>query len=89
MLIDELPPHPPRNIQVTSFLIPPLTFDRHLWRSKNHFVTYGSRKKSSSTNGQAIKRGYKGRAIKEKGLFYKLFEDSLQLSSRAGGGGLI
>ena len=32
-----------------------------------YFYSYykGSRKKSSSTNGQSIKRGVKGRAIKE------------------------
>ena len=54
-----------------------------MWQFKNEEVevtvgAWGSRKKSSSANGQAIKRGEggkvcKGRAIKEERIFFLTF----------------
>ena len=52
------------------------------------YSNLGMSQKSSSTYGQAIERGGdKGRAIKEKNLFLKLFEEKIRwpLSSREGG----
>ena len=40
-------------------------------------VSSASRKKSSSTNGQTIKRGGKGRAIKEKRTFFEFLKKNL------------
>ena len=55
----------------------------------------GSRKKGSSLNGRAIKRGgrgLKGRAIKEKRTFLELFFSNVPTFQRplsSGGGGVL